>query len=169
MPDTPATLGEDKTVYELDSSEELRDTSLAMVRQSSRNVYLYTRNLDHAIYDTSEFVEAVSEMVRNHRNAHLHVLVRDSDQAVKHGHRLVLLGQRLSSSIQFRVPAEEYKAFNEAFMVVDETGYIRRELSDRYEAEACFHDPLTARNLRDFFREVWERSAADPQLRPVRI
>ncbi len=164
-----AKLGEDDQQQELQGRDALKDTALAMARQATQHIYVFSQDLDHFIYDTPYFVEACSELARSHRRSEILVLLRDSSKVVTQGHKLVLLGQRLSSSIHFRKPIEEYDDHNEAFMVVDDIGYLYRQQSDRFEGEANFSNRLKARDLGDFFREVWERSQPDPQLRRLQI
>ncbi len=162
-------LGETDKLLELNARDALRDTALAMAAQAERHIYIFSHDLDHFIYDNPSFVEACSELARAHRRSEIRVLTRDSNKVVKQGHKLVLLGQRLASSIHFRVPLDEYNDHNESFMVVDDIGYLYRPLHDRFEGEANFSNRLKARDLGDFFREVWERSQPDPQLRRLQI
>lgn len=162
-------LGEQGEALQLTTSEEHRQAALAMAKQAQRSVLIFSRNLDPAVFDTAELEEALAQLARRSEHTFIHILIQDSDKAIKSGHRLVNLAQRLSSKIEIRKPIEEYKHINSAFVVVDETAYIKRNVADRYDADASFSDRLTARDLTLFFKEVWQRSQQDTQLRRIHI
>jgi len=162
-------LGESHELLSLESAADHRTVALAMARQAVRTLHIFTRDLDHAVFDTPEFEEAASHLARGSQYSRILILVQDSGAAVRRGHRLVDLAQRLSSKIEIRKPVAEYADVNRAFFVADETGYITRQLADRYEAVANFSDRLAARDLVAFFNEVWQRSQQDSQLRRLHL
>jgi hypothetical protein len=162
-------LGITDSLLRLDTSGEHRELAPLLVQQAHRTVNLYTRDLDPAVYDTSEFHDAISEFARRNRHTTVRILVQDPTRAVKEGHRLLRLAQHLSSKIQLRVPGEDYKGHNEAFLVVDDVAYIHRPATDLYSAEANFNDAPEARRLVKYFDEVWERAELDPQLRRLSL
>lgn len=162
-------LGQTNELLSLESAADHRTVTLAMAQQGARTLHIFTRDLDHAVFDTPEFEEAASRLARDSQYSRIRILVQDSSAAVRRGHRLVGLAQRLSSKIEIRKPVAEYADVNRAFFVADETGYITRQLADRYEAVANFCDRLAARDLVAFFTEVWERSQQDSQLRRLHL
>lgn len=162
-------LGESEDEIELHSAEEIREVALALARQATREIYIATHDLDAQLFSTETFIDALSAFARSHRMAQVHVLVWNSNHAVKNGHRLIPLAQRLTSSVRVHNPSTEFADVIEAFMVVDGIGYFRRPLADRYDGIASFKAPLIARDLRKQFLQMWERSTPDPQLRRLRI
>src|SRR3569623_653391 len=140
-------LDETSTPLSLETSEDNRAAALRLVQQARRSLDIYSRDLDKAIQGA------------------VRILVKDSSRAVKYGHRLIPLCQRLTSFIEIRRPPEEYRDYNEAFMVVDRLGYLHRKLADRYEGTAYFNAGHEARRLLIFFEEVWRASTSDPNLR----
>jgi len=162
-------LGETNELLTLETSEQHREVAIAMAQQAHRSIHIFTHDLDNILYDNAAFDEAVSRLLRSSPQAHLQILVQDSDRAMRSGHRLINLAQRLSSKIEIRKPIPEYRDIARVFFVADETGYISRPLATRYEGVANFSDRLSARDLADFFREVWERSQPDSALRRLYI
>lgn len=158
-------LGETNELLTLETAGDHRAVALAMAQQATRTLHIFSRDLDHALFDNPEFEEAASQLARRSQYARIHILVQDSSAAMRSGHRLITLAQRLSSRIEIRKPVDEYAVINHAFFVADETGYISRQQADRYAGVANFYDRLTARDLVGFFNEVWERSQQDSQLR----
>jgi len=153
----------------LDGSEDNRRAAQDLALQAQRSLRIYTRDMDIPVYNSREFVDAVTSLATRSQYTFIHILIRDSTNVVKNGHRLIELAYRLSSKIKLRNPYHEYRNYNEAFLVADETGLIHRRIADRYEGIADFRNPLKARNLAYFFDEVWEKSAPDPELRRLHL
>ena len=158
-------LGETSDSISLETSDDNRAAAIALVAQARRSLEIFTRDLDKPLYDDPAFIDAVRGLALGARQAAVRILIKDSSRAVKYGHRLIPLCQRLTSFIEVRKPPEEYREYNEAFLVVDGIGCLHRKLADRYEGHAHFHAPIEARKLLAFFEEVWRNSAPDPDLR----
>lgn len=163
------TLGESEENIELTTADENRDVALELVRQAEREVYIVSYDLDAPVFSNEAFIEALSSFVRNKRRAHAQILLQQPNKVVKLGHRLIPLAQRLSSSIHIHRPGPEHRDYLETFMVVDGIGYFKRQLADRYEGLASFKAPIVARDLRDLFLTMWERSAPESQVRRLQI
>ena len=163
------TLGQSEEIIELGTADENRDIALEMVRQANREVYIASYDLDEPVFSTEAFIEAMSAFVRDKPRAHARILLQKPDKVIKQGHRLIPLAQRLSSSIHIHRPGPEHRDYSETFMVVDGIGYFKRQLADRYEGVASFKAPILARDLRDQFLTMWERSAPESQVRRLQI
>lgn len=153
----------------LGSAEDNRQLALSLAQQAKREILIASYDLDSRLYSNREFADAVSAFVRSHRNAHLQILVWNSEQAVKHGHRLVELAQHLSSSVKIHQPDRVDADFIESYMVVDGTAYFRRPLADRFEGTGNRHAPLIARDLKEHFHKMWERSTPASEFRRLGI
>src|SRR3569833_2136328 len=142
-----------------------RAAALRLVQKARRSLENYSRDQDKAKYDEPTFLDAVRALALNAKQGAVRILVKESRRAVKYGHRLIPLCQRLTSFIEIRRPPEEYRDYNEAFMVEDRLGYLLRKLADRYEGRSYFNAGHEARRLLTFFEEVWRASTSDPNLR----
>ena len=158
-------LGESDTPLELDGLEDTRLALELLSAQARQELLIHSRELDARLLDRRPFLEAVERLCRAHREARVRILVRDPQAAVRRGHRLLELGRRLSSHIEFRQPQAEHRQYNEAFLVADGCGYLHRPFADRFEGSANFNDPVQARRLADYFTEVWEHAQPHPELR----
>lgn len=162
-------LGHSDTLYSLESAEQNLCVAMDLVSQARREIFVLTHDLDPPIYGHPNFVEALSAFARRNRNSQARFLLRTSDKAIKYGHRMIPLAQRLSSSILMRTPSDDFQDFIEAFMIVDGVGYIRRKEALRFDAEACFRDRRLVKGMREFFIEMWEQSEPDPKLRRLQL
>ena len=167
-PDT-CLLGEDSPPLTLESSADNYAVTLAMLRQTRRTVEIFSRQLDGRLYDTAGFIETLGKVASRQPQVRIRILLKEIEPLVSHDHRIIELSRRLSSSIHIRHVHEHYKEYNQAFMIFDQRGVIRRQLADRFDGIARFNDPMEARNLGAFFDEVWEASQPDPNLRRLYI
>jgi len=160
-----AKLGATRGDIEISNAEENRIAALQLVSQARHTLCIYSRHLDATIYSTGPFAEAVTQLAIRSRHSQVRILVQDSTPLVQQGHRLVELSYRLSSRVQIRKPAEEFKEYNEAFLIVDEQGLLHRRHADRYEAIVNFCAAGAAAPLLKYFNHVWNMSEPDPNLR----
>jgi hypothetical protein len=159
-------LGQFQESIDLADSEAQRRAAVALAHQARRCVDIFTRDLDKKIYDHKDFLDGLQNLAVNNRGL-IRILVKDSSKAVKYGHRLIPLSQRLTSFIEVRKVADDYKEYNEAFLIADEIGYVHRKHADRFEGIARFNAAKEANALLIFFNEVWRNSAPDPDLRRI--
>lgn len=162
-------LGEHDDLLELTTADDNHDVALELIGQARREVFIMSYDLDPLVLSHEDIVSALSAFVRQSRQAEARILVQRSDKVVKHGHRIVPLAHRLSSSISLNRPGFEHRDYFEAFMVVDGIGFYKRQLADRFEGVASFKAPIEGRDLRALFNTMWERSEPDPQLRRLQI
>ncbi len=162
-------LGKDSEPILVATSTDNRIAAVALVKQGRRYLRIFSRDLDHTIYDTTTFVSAVRELVTYSRYSQIRILVQNSEHIAKHGHRLVQLAHRLSSFIKVRKLGFDHQALSEAFLVVDNLGFLHRKMSHRYEGVVNFNAPLESAALVRFFDEVWEKSEPDPEMRRLYI
>ena len=158
-------LGQQHEMISMDQSQDVCQASLALVRQAQREVVVISRHLDAGLYNNAEFTTAVREFVLNSQYARLRILVRDPGPAVRSGHRLIELSQRLSSFIEIRIPDQQFDSYNSAFLLVDSTGYLYREQADLYHAQCSFADRHFCNELSHQFEAMWESARPDANLR----
>ena len=143
--------------------------AVALARQTRSSLDIVSRHLDPTIYDTEAFAEAAKDIALTNRRARIRLFVIDPRPLITEGHRLLDLCARLSSFFFLRSPAPVHKNFNEAMLIADNTGYIHRQFSDRFDGAASFNDKRMAASLNDRFEEMWERGLPDTNFRRLHI
>jgi len=164
-----ARLGRTDTRFRVETREDNRRAAVALISGVQRMVDILTPDLEPHIYDQADFLDSLTRPQLGQCRAKLRVLVRDSQRAVKDGHRLIELTRQLSSYMQIRKVARDYADFTQAFLLADNYGVLRRPLAERFEGSVCFKDPLEVRRLRRLFDEIWDRSEPDPDLRRLHL
>lgn len=162
-------LGQAHEPLALDTRALNRIAALALARQARRSLNIVSRDLDAPVYDDADFCEAVSELARSSRYALIQILVQNSEPAVKNGHRLIEIAQRLSSFVKIRKMHPRDAQYNQAWLVADAEGFIHRQKADLYEAKVAFHDPLRCKELEAEFTTLWEHAEPDPNLRRLHL
>ena len=159
---------DERALRETDSASELAALTLDILRRGRRELALYTRDLDPALLGSADAIEALRSFATDARGAQARILVHDLRRAVREGHGLIALAQRLPSRFAIRVIEEEPDVqYAAAFAINDQGGYVFRPNTTRSEASACLRDPARQRQLLGYFNEVWERARPAVELRPL--
>ncbi len=162
-------LGESRDILYLQTRGDNREVALSLVQQAHRSLHLFTHDLDPALYDTRDFVEAVKQLAIQSPHSKVYILLKDPTTAITRGHRIVELARRISSHVFIHRVAEEDQDRIDSFMVVDEVGILRRAHGARFEGTAEFNNPGEARQLLKSFNDAWERSVPEAELRRLHI
>ena len=162
-------LGENRELIRLESRDDNRLAVNRMVEQGQFTLRLFTPNLDPRIFDTIEFIEATKKLALTSTHTKVYILIIDPTLAVTRGHRIVELARKISSHIFIHRADEEDQDRVDSFMIVDDVGIIHRPHADRYEGSVEFNNPGRARLLTKEFKDAWERSVPEPELRRLHL
>ncbi len=163
------TVGANADKLETENSTELRIITCHLAEQARRRIQIVSQHMDAALYDNALFQQHLVSLIKRNKIPSVQILVQDSTPAVKSGHRLIHLHQRLSSYCHIRKMHSDYMDYNAAFMLIDDTAVVFRSQASRFEASIYYQAPTRAQELGKFFSEVWECSEADPQVRRLFI
>lgn len=140
-----------------------------ITEQTRFRLDIVSRDLDPSIFDNEDYCEAVKQLATRSAKSKIRILIQSSDHIIKHGHCLIQLSRRLSSYIDIRLQGEDYGEFNEAWLLADNCGWIRRPLSGGFTAECHFDSPREVLERSKQFSLMWDKSVADPNLRRLHI
>lgn len=150
--------------------DDVKSALVALLDDARHSVCVHSRDLDPGILDDVDVLIALRRLAGSGRGASLRFLLHNPAKALRDGHRLIALAQKLPSAVQMRVPVEEDDlAYPSAFTVNDVGGYLMRPLASRFDGrgstcERDQHGPLSR-----YFDEVWERSENAAELRSLGI
>ena len=162
-------LGLDHLDMSLQSREQVRLITQAFAEQTQRTMSLLTVDIEPAIFDQQAFLDAVARLSRQSHAASFRILLLDSRRVAQQDHRLVELSRRLGPTIQFRRPPPDYQHSGQTFLTCDDVGFLYRSLSSRYEGTANFNNPGEVARLNKGFKELWDRSEPDSELRMLQV
>ena len=161
--------GEMTGTLSLKSREDACSAACKLAEQAKQRLLLHSDNLDAALFDQQPFLDAVTRLALNHRDAMVLILIHDARRAVQENNRMIELARRLSSHIQLRRPAVQHRHCHETFLLADNNGYLQCALPGRYEGTASFNDPGKTSDLKRYFMEVWDHAEVDPELRRLHL
>lgn len=155
-------------LLQTESREEVVAALVQLFEDARHTVVIHHRDLGPGVLDHEDVLTAMRRLATSGRGAELRLLIGDPDQALRDGHRLIPLAQRLTSSIHLRVPVEEPdRAYPAAFVANDVGGYLMLPLAERHEGRGATCNPGTSRQLVRYFDEVWERASPATVLRSL--
>jgi predicted GNAT family N-acyltransferase len=151
-------------------SAEVRAALLQLLNHARHAFCVHSRDLDPGVLDDPEVIAAMRRLASSGRGASLRILLHDPAAAMRDGHLLIPLVQRLPSIVQMHVPVEEDdRAYPSTFVLNDTGGYLLRPLAGRFEGRGSSCDRTAHLPLQRYFDAVWERSRNATELRPIGI
>lgn len=166
---TQSVLGETNEVVHIERMEECRRAALAITKQCKRSLHIVSYDLDPIVYDNAYFIDAVQRLATSGPRAKVQIIVVSPRKVIDHGHRLIELARRLSSHIEIRKINSDLKELKSAYLIGDECAVIYRKESTRYEGFVNFDDRGFCRRQLMEFKDSWEKSDQDINLRRLHI
>ena len=163
----PAPMG-DAALREFTSETEVRDFAVELLGRARREIRIFTRDLEPALYGAPVLIDALRGFATSGRGPTVRILVVEPERLRGESHPLLPLAQRLSSVFALRTPVDpEDRQAAESYLVIDETAYAFRPLATRFEGSGCLDGPARARQLAQEFDRRWERARELTELRAL--
>ncbi len=153
----------------LSNLDEYRAAVAGLATRANRTLSIYTPNLEPQIYDHDSFLEPVKRLVLARSHARLRVLISDPGRAVRDGNRFFMMARRLTSYIDLRNVAAEYRSNPCAFIVADDKTIVYRQQATKWEGIAEMNDTSVVKRYLAYFDEVWAGSLIQPELRATAV
>jgi hypothetical protein len=149
-------------------ARELAAARLALLAQARRQVDIRLPHLDGSLYSSAEELAQLRRIATAGRGAQIRLLLHDPAAALRDGHRLILLMQRLPTVLKVRMPVEEIDLGDvSACLLTDAGGYLFQVDAERPYGRASLADRPGWAPLRQQFDERWERAERAGMLQPL--
>lgn len=149
--------------------EPFHQYAVELCSSASRYVCILSPELDHAAFDHSDLVDALSALARGSRQTQVRILLQDSRKVVSQGHRLLQLARRLPSTVLLQKIAEHPDWKGQTVVIRDLNGVLYRP---RDSDSNAFYEPdsrASTQSHLDLFNELWRHSSSDPELRSLSL
>lgn len=147
-----------------------RAVTVALAHQSRSELVIYSRSLDPGLFDALDVLEALKRAAIRHVSFEIRILLQDAGTPQRLLAPLLPLAQRLPSAFLFREVQDPVdRNYPSAFLANDAGGFYFRPLGHRFDGEADLDGAGRARQLRDEFNRIWERSRPCTEFRALGI
>lgn len=159
------TVGEDPQEYLLSDRAEVGRSIMTFFQQARRSVDVLWPKLDVDLFGTPDAIDTMRAFVTENRVRQLRLLVTDAGPLVENAHPLLELARRMPSRIGLRVVQAPYSDEDDAYLVADETAYLRSLAGTEFRVRRCCDGRGESRRLAGLFLERWNHAREDPRLR----
>lgn len=149
----------------LSSLDEVRTVTNRAASNAQRLMSIFTPDLEPDLYDQTPFLEIIKRFVLGRSFAKVRVLLVEHSRLISSNNRFLAMARRLTSYIDIRLVAPEYRTRGGAFLIADEAAIVYRLRADRWEAVAGFNQPPVARLYLQEFDQIWLASAPGREVR----
>lgn len=156
-----------ETLHVLSTLDEVRTATETVAASGQRLISIMTPDLEPEIYDQAAFLEIIKRFVLGRSFAKVRVLLRDQARMGNGANRFVAMAHRLTSYLEIRVRAAQYRELTAAYCIADDKAIVYRVRADRAEGIAGLNNPPIARQYLQEFDAIWQASATEE--REVRI
>jgi hypothetical protein len=156
-----------ETLHVISSLDEVRTATETVAASGQRLISIMTPDLEPEIYDQGAFLEIIKRFVLGRSFAKVRVLLRDQARMGNGANRFVAMAHRLTSYLEIRIRATQYRELTAAYCIADDRAIVYRLRADRSEGIAGFNNPPIARQYLQEFDAVWQASATEE--REIRV
>jgi hypothetical protein len=166
----PRPRGPSQPAADFEGLDATRELLVALVRGARRDIVVYTRDLEPALYAHPPVVEALKDFAISGRGGIVRIVVQDPLLARRAPHALLALAQRLSTAFELRTPTDpEELQYPSVYVATDADGYLFRLLGSRFEGDWSAALPGRSRQLLEQFQRAWERARPCTEFRSLQF
>ncbi|MBM7130898.1 hypothetical protein ISS99_15285 [Dyella mobilis] len=151
--------------------EDLAAARLELLTAARHKLAIRLPVLSPDLYSSEAELNQLRRLATSGRGAEIRILLGDPAAALRAGHRLIDLVQRLPTAFQIRTPAseegDEGTGDNHAWLLNDVYGYLFLPDADRAEGRTALRDGPGQAPLQLQFERMWERATPATQLQPL--
>jgi hypothetical protein len=153
----------------LTTTPQVRAAVVEIAERAERALALFSHGLEPDVYDQLAFVDAVTNLVLAHAHARVRILLVDPTHLVQDDHRLVELGRRLVSFVEFRRVHRDHRAREDGFLIADDHSLLHLAQATHPYGAISLNDRHMATKFLRQFDEIWQRSGPEREARRLSI
>ena len=161
----------DKTsVTTLNNRQDCYDAVERLIGSAQQHIAIFSQQLEPLLYNHQSICDAISHLARKNRHSTTRIIALQTQTIAADGHCLVNLAQRLSSSIQIRVPnSDELQRFAESWLIADNHSICQINNPERYQGSLIENNRIHVKTQLEFFNQAWENSQPDQNTRRLHL
>jgi hypothetical protein len=159
----------DDNLIRFDSREQAARLALELIQNARREICFFGPQIDPALLDNSEVIEAISAFCRHSRRTQVRIVVIDTQKNVVNSHQILPLAQRLTSSISIHIADRKHHDLRQQFLLVDGTAYLFCPSAEGYRGRIEKYAPAVVKEMQQEFEEIWNLSKPDRNTRRLHL
>jgi hypothetical protein len=144
--------------------------AVLVARGARHELILRSDALERSLYGGEDFADAVKAFLLGSERARLLVLVRKPQEAAQNGARLVELGRRLSSRVEFRERGEDQEDFDPSeWLYADRRILLERRSPEDLNSQFWAQEPRRGKTRGEDFDALWNEAQPAQEMRSLGI
>jgi hypothetical protein len=149
----------DEAVYEtFDSNDGFQAAVDRLLEQPGRELRIFDPDGAALRLNDSGRIERIEKFLLTSRTRRLYMAVHDTEHIARQCPRMMALIGRQSHAIQVNRTSEEIRELQDAFLVLDQSHYIRRPVAQFFRGAMGLGDENDGLAMRGRFNEIWAAS-----------
>ena len=168
MNTTPST--PDNDAHAVAGREEMATARQQLLAAARYKLAIYLPTLQPETLSSASELAEFRRIATSGRGAEIRMILGDPAAALRTGHRLIDLVQRLPTAFQIRTPSDDdgsESRSGSSWLLNDGYGYLFLPDADRLEGRAALRDGPGYAPLLLQFEQIWERALPATQLQPL--
>jgi hypothetical protein len=160
----------DNDARAVEGREELATVRQQLLAAARYKLAIYLPVLQPDVLSSPVELAEFHRIATSGRGAEIRMILGDPAAALRAGHRLIDLVQRLPTAFQIRTPSDEEgleTRNGSSWLLNDAYGYLFLPDADRLEGRAALRDGPGHAPLLLQFEQIWERALPATQLQPL--
>lgn len=154
--------------HAIDGHAALATARLQLLAATRHRLALHLSLLSSSDYGNDAELAELRRIATSGRHADIRILLHDPAAALREGHRLLGLFQRLSSTIAIRMPVEDVdRQHTSGWLVNDTGGYLHLPDASLPQGRMALADRAAQAPLQQQFDEIWGRSIRASELQAL--
>ncbi|WP_101757068.1 GNAT family N-acetyltransferase [Oceanicoccus sp. KOV_DT_Chl] len=143
--------------------------ALQLIQQCSKYLRILSYDLDPKTFDTDAMADCISALARKSRYSEIRILIVDSHNISRRGHRLLNLHRRLSSNILLRRTNAAPHDIKNNLIIADLYAMISQSIKEPEKCWGNYNNKPVTNNHIVWFDDLWQRASEDKNLRLLEI
>jgi len=153
----------------LTTTPQVQAAVIEVADSAERSLALFSHSLEPALYDQLDFASAVTRLVLAHRYARVRILLINPTHLVQDTHRLVELGRRMVSFVEFRRVHRDHRMREDGFLIADDHSLMHLQNATHHYGAVSLNDRYMASKFLKEFDEIWAHSGREHEARRLGI
>jgi len=156
----------------LDGHAAFAAQALQLVRGARAELLLLSDSLQHSLYGSEDFTDAVKGFLLGSERARICVFVSRPQEALRNVPHLLDLCRRISSRFEFREPSEQQAAAGgnrSEWLLADRRVLLERREPESLEARYWAQEPQRGKLRGEAFEALWNEAQPAQELRGLDI